>query len=171
MIKFWPHDSFKSEKTYRKIPFIGSTSFKVANQLKNCDILAAFYNKSTLRNILVNNKIDKKDRLNQSGVYQINCNNCNFIYIGRTERNFNIRINEHIKAWELNNSTKSNVAKHMLTNNHTFSFNNVKILHVQPKGLKLDALEAWEIQKANSKNISLMNEQLVLSNSPLLNPF
>lgn len=37
--------------------------------------------------------------------------NCNFICIGQTDRNFNVRFSEHLRSW-CSNNTDSNVAKH-----------------------------------------------------------
>ena len=165
--QFYCGESIPLVKQYRKVPFIGPTSIKISNQFKKNDILAAYYNKNNLKNMLVNNKIDKKHIMSCSGVYEIKCNNCNYIYIGKTERNFTIRFKEHMTAYN-KGKTYSNVAAHMLNFGHSFNIDNVKILHVQPRGSKLDLLEAFEIQKAVSENKKLMNEQLDLSSSPLL---
>jgi hypothetical protein len=67
------------------------------------------------------------------------CDNCNFIYIGQTGRNFKTRINEHLKLTK-NNPRTSKIAEHILN-----------ILHIQRKSKKLDALEIFEIFKACSE--------------------
>jgi len=94
--------------------------------------------------------------LEQAGIYQINCKNCNFIYIGKTIRNFIIRFKEHFRSYRLNKPNNSNVAKHMLSHNHTFDLTNLKVLHIAKRGFKLDLLESLEIQKAvkNKKKIN-----------------
>ena len=43
-----------------------------------------------------------------------------------------------------------------------------KLLHVQNKGLRLNALESLEINRYKNKN-KLSNDQIELNNSPLLN--
>lgn len=43
----------------------------------------ALYNKTELKHLLVNNKIS-------TGYHWINCNICNYLYLGQTVKNFNI---------------------------------------------------------------------------------
>jgi hypothetical protein len=67
------------------------------------------------------------------------------------------------------NPQSSNIADHILNTNHSFSPDNLNILHVQKKGPKLDVLEAYEIFKACKEGRDLLNDQTLLSPSPLLN--
>ena len=53
---------------YKRLPFIGNTSYKVKNILQTEDIKSAFYNPYTLKNSLVSNKLIKKEILENSGV-------------------------------------------------------------------------------------------------------
>ena len=103
-----------------------------------------------------------------SGIYKIKCNDCNYSYIGKTVRNFNIRFKEHLNSWRLNKPDSSNVAKHMLTHNHKCTIDNFEVIHKENKGLRLDILEAMEIQRAITNKEKLMNEQIDLYKSPLL---
>src|SRR5436190_18797115 len=64
------------DKTYRKLAYIGQTSIKIARNFKTHDIQTAFYNKSNLKTFLVNNKIQNVDKMLNSGIYKINCNDC-----------------------------------------------------------------------------------------------
>ena len=106
--------------------------------------------------MLVNTKIVRKDPLEKSGVYQINCKDCNFKYIGQTRRKYK------------NINLSSNVAKHLLENNHSSEKADLKILHYEKNGRRLTFLESFEIKKPLNEGISLMNEQLDLIDSPLL---
>ena len=56
----------------------------------------------------------------------------------------------------------------MVDNNHTCLLENFEILHIENKGLRLDRLEAWEIQSAALNGNILINEQIDLYKSPLL---
>ena len=49
-----------------------------------------------------------------------------------------------------------------------FSIKNLKILHVQKKGLKLNILEAFEIDKSIKRNEKLMNDQTDVLHSEIL---
>ena len=90
------------------------------------------------------------------------------MYIGQTGRTFKKRYSEHYNSYtkNKNNSTYSN---HILAENHSFT-DNFEILHVENKSLKLNHLETLEINRfKNSDN--LLNDQLDINNSPLLNLF
>ena len=158
----------ESEKTiYKKFKYIKNVTNSLSNELKKLNITPGLYNTGTLKNLLVNNKIVRKDPLEKSGVYQINCKDCNFKYIGQTRRNFNIRFDEHMAKYK-NNNLSSNVAKHLLENNHSSEKADLKILHYEKNGRRLTFLESFEIKKSLNEGINLMNEQLDLIDSPLL---
>lgn len=158
----------KETPNFRRIQYIPSLAPQITNSLKQHDLTPAFYTNNTLKHLLVNNKIDKTPPNQKSGVYQIKCNDCNFEYIGQTGRTFKARINEHLRPTK-NNPQSSNIAEHILNTNHSFSPDNLNILHVQRKGQKLDVLEAYEIFRACREKRDLLNDQTFLSPSPLLN--
>ena len=57
----------------------------------------ALDNTNNLSSQLINNKLDKIEKINKSGIYKlsINCSNCDTIYIGQTGRSFKKRYKEH----------------------------------------------------------------------------
>lgn len=64
---------------------------------------------------------------NYSGVYKFLCSS-NKLYMGKINRNFNIRYKEHTNKIEYNKSNpKLNFAKHILNNNHPIHFNVEKV--------------------------------------------
>lgn len=65
-----------TNKIYRNLNYVATVSFKIAYILKLHNIKAGFYNTNSLMSLLVNNKFSKKDRLEQSDIYQLNCNCC-----------------------------------------------------------------------------------------------
>ena len=65
--------------------------------------------------------------LSPKGVYRINCNNCDKFYIGETGRSSAERIKEH--KYDLRNNKLNNAMfVHSLDNDHSFNFNNAKII-------------------------------------------
>jgi hypothetical protein len=153
---------------FRRIHYIPSLAPLITNSLKEHKITPAFYTNNTLKHILVNNKLDKTPPMQNSGVYQIRCDDCTFEYIGQTGRTFKTRINEHLRPMK-NNAQTSKIAEHILNTNHSFNPDNLNILHIQKKGKKLDALERFEIFKACKEGKDLLNDQTFLSPSPILN--
>jgi hypothetical protein len=86
---------------------------------------------------------------------------------GQTGRDFNTRIKEHKKCITTG-STASMVAKHVVESGHNPDFE-TRVLHIQNKGKKLDALEQIEILQRSNTNFPILNEHDVISKSPLLN--
>ena len=99
----------------------------------NVKYLTYKYTYHNLHNIIKNTKMDKYkyaykpnksiyniiqnkedcDIYNLSGIYKIQCNDCDYIYIGRTYQNFKQRIMEHFKAFTNKKTKISNVADHL----------------------------------------------------------
>ena len=88
------------------------------------------------------------DKYNKTGVYKLNCNDCNSFYIGQTGRSFSSRYSEHLKALS-NNNIHSAFATHIHTKNHSYTNidTNLEILHYLPKGRKLNTAEQYETYK------------------------
>ena len=150
-----------NNKYFTRFKFVGKINRDIKKKFRD-----TFYNNNTLSK-LINNKIYTKNALDKSGVYEIQCDNCEYKYIGQTGRSFLIRFNEHMRSWK-NKKSDSNLAIHLLENNHNCSIKNLKILHVEKKGSKLNFLEAFEIDKAIKRNEKLMNDQTDILHSKIL---
>lgn len=104
-------------------------------------------------------------------MYSVQCEECNSVYVGQTGRSFETRFKEHVRAYRNKNPNVSNFAKHLIECGHKISQDlKPKILHVCKKGKKLHFLESLEINKlAKNDEFQILNDQLDLNNSPLLN--
>lgn len=158
----------KNKHSFKKIPFIPHTAFHITRTLKKLNITPAFYTHKTLKKQLINNKIDKRNKLEKCGVYGVKCNICLQTYIGQTGRSFSTRLSEHINAVK-NENILSNIADHIRQTNHHISSADLSVLHIEGKGRRLDLLEAYEINKAKKRGIHLLNDQINLCSSPILN--
>ena len=58
-----------------------------------------------------------------------------------------IRFDEHMRCYK-NNTISSNVAQHLLYNEHTCKKDNLSILHWERERPRLTFLESFEIKKA-----------------------
>lgn len=157
----------ESKNNYKVITYLGHISNKIANFLKNININVAFRSINNLGKYIKNNKT-KTNKGKKSGVYKLKCNDCPKIYIGQTGRNFDKRINEHHSSF-LKKKKDSNYSNHLIDEQHAFNFD-YDILHCENKSLKLNLLESMEINKHKNSN-TLLNDQLDLNSSPLLNLF
>ena len=75
-------------------------------------------NKFSIKNLVNTNTKDKIPVENKSGAYQINCKECDKIYIGKTKRNLKTRTNEHFRIIKYRQIEKSAVAAHYCPTGH-----------------------------------------------------
>ena len=137
-------------------------SKQLHNILKNYNLHLSFKSYNIQKEIC-NFKLDKPDFLNRSGVYRIDCNNCNSAYIGETGRALKTRLREHRKDF-----IKSRMGLHIAETRHDFSTDNVKLLHSTNKGLLQNTYEILEIEKLNlDPDFICLNDKLSLKYYPL----
>ena len=151
----------KMIKKYVTFHYNGPNTQKAANKFKKYNVSLAFKTCNTLGSIL-HPKIENENKYNRSGVYQINCNDCDMSYIGQTV-NFNKRFKNHVSAWKNKKPERSNVAKHLLNNNHKLQSidENVDVLKFCTKGKLMTAWEDLFIYRCKIENrVKLINEQV-----------
>ena len=85
-------------KNYKNLYFHSPLSNPIANMFHKLSITPTFYNRNNLSFILVNNKIDIIKPIMKSGVYKLQCDDCDAFYIGQTGRSFNQRHVEHMRS-------------------------------------------------------------------------
>ena len=154
-----PIDTVENKK-YRSLTYLGnmSTLIKKILEKEMKDIKISFASHCTVKNLLFNNK-DKSNKLDGAGVYQLECQDCNGIYIGRTKRSFKQRLKEHAASFR-NKDNKSMFANHLIEENHSFNFDYLKILHSINNDFFLNSLENMEIYRAKfNKDVKLLNQQ------------
>jgi hypothetical protein len=89
-----------------------------------------------------------------SGIYQMNCKDCELKYIGQTGRNFLTRYKGHIQALRTKNPN-SKYAQHILDTQHTYSNiqETMDILHFERKGPLINTLEQFHIYSLWKENL------------------
>lgn len=153
-------------KNYKCINYRPKISNKVSHKLNQLGCRTISVNKNNLGKMLINNK-DKTEKLDKTGVYQLNCDDCDAIYIGQTGRNLKKRLEEHKKSI-LNNVCSTGMSTHCIENNHFINLKNVELLHSEKKGRKLDMLEQLEILKALKTNKNVTNDQQIFTGHTIL---
>jgi hypothetical protein len=144
------------------ISFYPPITNKLQGIFRKNKIDLVFSNKGKLKDILGNPK-DKIDPLDKSGIYQVNCDGCDAIYVGQTKRKVAVRFDEHFRSIRLNHPEKSNVAAHVLErinkdhNTHKITLDNVALIKEIRKPSQLDAYESILIAKKKKEGANLMN--------------
>ena len=152
-------------KKHFSISYIGQPSTEIRKFSYFNNLQIAFKTNNSLGTYIRNNKT-KTDPSLKSGVYKLQCGSCPKLYIGQTGRTFKDTIQEHRRSF-IKEDKISKYSTHIIEEPHTPNFD-YTILHVESKGLRLNALESLEINR-HKNNSNLLNDQLDLNNSPLLN--
>lgn len=94
-------------------------------------------------------------------VYQFKCNDCGRFCIGTTGQKIKKRGQQHANDVLNNNPARSALARHSIENNHSFDFENVRILETERKYNKRMFLEELHIKSCkncvNIKSIESKN--------------
>jgi hypothetical protein len=138
------------------IPYHQNLSENIRRILGNHDIKVVFKKGKTIRNML--NPIKKPIYQKSNVVYNVECKNCDSVYVGTTKRKLIDRLFEHKKALK-KTYVDSNIAEHSLKTNHEINFENTKISYFEKKDAARKFLESWDIEKHKISNIKLMNNQ------------
>ena len=78
-------------------------------------------------------------------VYEIPCNDCDFVYIGQTKRNLNTRLKEHQRAIKQQKPENSALCEHVMETDHLIGWSNARILKVETNYFKRLTAESWFI--------------------------
>lgn len=146
----------------------------ITNQMRNAfekeNIQIVYSNNGKLKNILGSTK-DMTPTREQSGIYEISCDDCDAKYIGQTKRNIEIRFKEHKRHIKNKHISCSSVAAHVFASCNadtpphrigTFE-ESIRLLKNIHNDRKLDAYESFYI--ANAPNA--MNSDNGKITSPL----
>jgi hypothetical protein len=83
--------------------YSGKETRKITQLFKDTKIKITFRTWNKIQNIL--RQHPQKGKYNDSSIYQMNCLDCPFKYIGQTGRTFDTRYKDYIQASKNNNST------------------------------------------------------------------
>lgn len=146
------------KNNYLSLPYIPGLSEKISNTFKKHDITVAHKGYNLLKRNFSNLKSKIPKNKKSHIVYQIPCSNCDGVYIGQTSQYLKNRLNGH----KYDKKNKTALTSHMTEKNHTFNYNNVKILRTENNTKKRELYEMIEIQR-NSKSINSKTDTKHLS--------
>jgi len=142
------------------LPFLGKFSIQLGRVLRPFGFQPAFYNPTTVKGLFVKLK-DRVPTDERSGVYKIECRDCNGVYIGETSRQMKIRVAEHLDAWKKRREGESAFADHLVNSGHSFRAGSEVLLHKENSYYKRTALEHIEIiRHLNTNNITVLNSYI-----------
>lgn len=125
-------------------------TYRIQKIMQSQGFNVCFQNNNNLKDLIGRVK-KKRPTENKSGIYNIECADCEGNYVGQTKRRVETRIKEHARALIKKEEDKSAMAAHCIEEGH--SFNSYKLLQEVRKGYQLDAWESLFI----TKGIDLVN--------------
>ena len=109
-------------------------------------------------------KEKNREATNNSGVYEIKCDDLDTVYCGQGKRNIEIRKKEH-----QNLITKgirdTDFSEHFIDMRYTFSRGNIRLIHNEQKRLLLNLWGQMEIKRQLSKGETVINNWTIFSSS------
>ena len=136
------------ERYSGSVPYVGKHTNKVMKAFKKYNDNVGIKNNPSMVKQISNDQTEEKDRGGLSGVYRLNCGQCDSVYIGETGRKFSTRMKEHERS-KVNGDNKSWFGKHCNEEQHTNepAEQNVEIIRVENNAKKRKLKEQMEVVK------------------------
>ncbi|KAK9889327.1 hypothetical protein WA026_004603 [Henosepilachna vigintioctopunctata] len=129
------------------IPFIGNTSYKLKNILKDHNLEVVHRPQNQVKQVFSRLKAITPSKKKSNIVYSIPCKDCGKEYIGQTSQRLQDRINSH----KYTKTASTALNKHRTTENHEFDYEKTRILTTQGNRKLREIHEMFHIQ-ANLEN-------------------
>nr|XP_022905290.1 uncharacterized protein LOC111417295 [Onthophagus taurus]XP_022905291.1 uncharacterized protein LOC111417295 [Onthophagus taurus]XP_022905292.1 uncharacterized protein LOC111417295 [Onthophagus taurus] len=139
----YPH--FSNPGVFVSIPFHPLIQKQFSDIFNKFNVTPVYRANAKLGQLLTNNKHIFDDKL-KSGIYKLNCNDCDSFYIGQTGRNISTRFKEHL------NKENSTFYKHLKEHKHKTDISKIKLLKHLNKSRKMDLFEEYYIKSYHIKN-------------------
>jgi hypothetical protein len=114
-----PPTPLKDKEKWATFKYFGPHTRIITNLFRDTNIKIAFKTVNTIQHHL-RAKEATGDTYNQSGIYQLQCNECPLKYIGQTGHTFREHYKEHINAIRFNKQ-HSKFGTHILNTGHSYN--------------------------------------------------
>ena len=138
----------KQNVMFGKLPYYPVLSEKLQTNSKKFNINFGLKPTNTIKSFMPKIK-QQESKFKKSGIYKLNCNDCNSFYIGQTSRSFEKRFKEHECSIRLNHPERSHFAQHILDSNHNknIDFSNMEILNYSTDYKLRNFMESYFIKE------------------------
>jgi len=150
-----------NEKKILVFPYVNPLTKFITSNIDNSKALIGYRCLNKLNQFIKVHK-DIDPPLNRNNViYKISCKNCEATYVGQTKRQLRTRVREHRNNIKQDQSKLSVISEHIMNHNHTFDWENTKILDYEPRFYKRIVSEMIHIKEQNiSLNLNSDTELL-----------
>lgn len=159
----------EEEEYLGALTYIGWNTQKIKKCFDKYGVKMAIKRSRTVFDLINNKNTEDIPITQKSGVYKIECEDCNMVYIGESGRAVECRMKEHSKGRNVN-TTNSLYARHFNETKHKFTdpTENCKIIKIENKVEERKLKEELEILKQRKKDKSkLMNIKINFENEEI----
>jgi len=151
----------KEQKKFFIIPYIRNISEITTSLINKSSFTIGYRCINKMDNIIKVHKDQTEHNYKSNIVYKINCKDCEASYVGQTKRQLKTRTKEHFNNIRLDESRHSVITQHILNYNHSFNWQDIKILDTEPNYNKRLISEMLHIkEQANGINLKKDTEFL-----------
>lgn len=161
----------KPQKQYISCNYINGLSEKIQKQYTKINPQYTIAHKSS--NNIKKTHNAKKDIISKMKkselIYQMDCKDCDKIYIGQTGQFLGSRMYQHKADYNkrhlLKNKHKTSATQHSILTDHQFNYDNPSIIHMEQQKSKRNTLEMIYITKEREKVVNVKSETEKLSST------
>jgi hypothetical protein len=150
-------DNGETNKKIIVLPYIHNVSEMVTSAFNKKEVMIGYRVLNKLTGFIKRHKDETTVDSSNNVVYKICCKDCDASYVGQTKRQLKTRLNEHIKNSSLNTLKHTVITEHTLEYNHTFDWQNKKILDFETNYYKRLISEMIHI-KLQTNGINCMED-------------
>lgn len=126
------------------LPYVSGTTDRIARLLATANIKTVFTADRKIGEML--RSVKDRIPLEEKGVYEVPCGDCEKTYVGQTSRHMSTRLREHRRAVDQGQSTSS-LFQHFEKTAHTIDFDGIKSLAAVSHYTARTIREAIEIER------------------------
>ena len=134
------------QKTLRT-PYVRGLSEKLERICASLGIRSVFTPARTLKRTLMKVKSRLPDEKKKGVVYQIPCNNCDYVYTGESKRTLKVRMTEHKRAVKMSDPNNG-IAVHVAKSQHSIDWPGAKVMRTVQGYWERRTMEAIEIRRS-----------------------
>jgi hypothetical protein len=160
----------EENKKWVTFTYTGNYIRKITKLFKDTNLKVAFKTTTTIGKLLNDNHIT--NTYEQTGIYNLTCQSCYKVYVGRTGRNITTRFKEHIRKIR-SNKDESAFARHILNQGHQYGPMEqiMKLVEHARKGSIMDIKEDYYIYKFRKRNKLIEERKITKDNENQNNLF
>jgi len=153
----------EKERKIIVIPYVNPISEMIHANIDKTKAMIGFRCINTLNHFVRVHKDQDHILSKNNVVYKISCNDCNASYVGQTKRQLKTRLKEHKNNLKQDSSKHSVISEHIVKYNHSFDWDNTKIMDRDSNYYKRIISEMIHIKEQKeglnlNSDIELLNE-------------